>query len=80
MNNKQFSIIYPNHVMAKKLIVVNSEDIIYYLEDESGFRVLEKKEIDYLLRKNKIRFKYSEDLFTYLEIGEKNSLKVKSMI
>ena len=78
--NKQFSILYPGYTMAKKLVIVDSEEIMYYLEDVDGFRVSRKEEIEYLLRKNKIKFKYSNDFFTYLDSIEKKSSHLKIMI
>lgn len=79
-NNRQFSILYPGYTMAKKLVIVDAEEIMYYLEDEKGFRVSSKEEIEYLLRKNIIKFKYPNDFFTYLESSEKKSSHLKIMI
>lgn len=78
--NKQISILYDGNIMAKKLVIVEDEDTMYYLEDEEGFRISSKEEIDSLLRRKIIRFKYPQDEIYYNLGSEKNISRVKIMV
>ena len=66
--------------MEKKLVIVENEDTMYYLEDEDGFRVSSKEEIDDLLRRKIIKFKYPKDQIFYYSDNEKKASRVKVMI
>lgn len=75
--NKVISILYDGITVAKKLVI--AEDM-YYLEDEEGFRVSSREEINDLIHKNIIRFKYSSDLTFYKNIPQNNNSTYKKVI
>lgn len=75
--NKVISILYDGITVAKKLVI--AEDM-YYLEDEEGFRVSSREEINDLIHKNIIRFKYSSDLTFYKNIPQNNNYTYKKVI
>lgn len=75
--NRLISILYEGSTVAKKLVITEN---MYYLEDENGFRVSSREEINDLLRKNIIRFKYPSDLTFYKNIPQNNNPTYKKMI
>lgn len=75
--NKVISILYDGITVAKKLVI--AEDM-YYLEDEEGFRVSSREEINDLLHKGIIRFKYSSDLTFYKNMSQNNNSTYKKVI
>ena len=77
--NKQISIVYNGYTMAKKLVIVESDFTMFYLEDEEGFRISSKEEIDDLLKRKIIRFKYPQDKTFYNLVNEKLT-QVKIML
>ena len=77
--NKQISILYPESVMAKKLVIAENTDTMYYLEDKEGFRISTKEEIDDLLKRRIISFKYPQDK-TFYNLTNENLSQVKIMV
>lgn len=75
--NKVISILYDGIIVTKKLVI--AEDM-YYLEDEEGFRVSSREEINDLLHKDIIRFKYPSDLTFYKNMSQNNNSTYKKVI
>ena len=61
-------------------IIITKDNTMYYLEDEEGFRVSSREEINDLLRKNIIRFKYPSDLTFYKNISQNDNSTYKKVI
>lgn len=77
LRNRVISILYDGITVAKKLVI--AEDM-YYIENEEGFRVSSREEINELLRKNIIRFKYPSDLTFYKNMTQNNNSVLKKVI
>lgn len=77
--NRIISILYDGITVAKKLVIAE-DNTMYYLEDEEGFRVSSREEINDLLRKNIIRFKYPSDLTFYKNISQNDNSTYKKVI
>ena len=75
--NKVISILYNGYTIAKKLVI---DEDMYYLEDEEGFKVSSREEIDSLLNAGIIRFKYLPDLTFYKNMEVNNNTTLKKMI
>lgn len=79
--NRIISILYDGYTVAKKLVIVTEgSNIMYYLEDENGFRSVGRAEINELLRKRKISFKYPSDLVFYRNLYQNNKSLFKKVI
>ena len=77
--NRVISILYDGITVAKKL-VITEDNSMYYLEDKEGFRISSREEINDLLKKGIIRFKYPSDLTFYKNISENDNLTLKKVI
>lgn len=77
LKNKTISILYDGIIVAKKLVIA---DDMYYLEDEEGFRISSRAEINSLLRKGILRFKYPSDLTFYKNMEENHNSTYKKVI
>ena len=75
--NRIISIEYEGYTMPKKLVIVNDGNIKYYLENQNGFHITNRNEIDSLLRCGKIKFKYVSDLMFYDNLTQNNKTLVK---
>lgn len=77
LKNKTISILYDGIIVAKKLVIA---DDMYYLEDEEGFRISSRAEINNLIRKGILRFKYPSDLTFYKNMEENHNSTYKKVI